>query len=237
MQTQQKMEKAKLLELDSKFTDVINKDKAMTVQFNPESLKVSLTNQIAQPQGAGNQKEPAAMQFVGAGSSKLTLQLWFDVNGLFHDEIRKTDDVRKLTEKVAYFITPREVKPSQYAAPAVRFEWGTFQFDGIIESMEESLEMFSSDGKPQRASVSLAMSQQRITKYAFAPGGSSPGAAPSTPGTQPLTPASEGSTIQTMAAAQGLDDWQSIAQANGIENPRLLLPGQLVDLNVQIGEF
>jgi hypothetical protein len=40
-----------------------------------------------------------------------------------------------------------------------------------------------------------------------------------------------------MAAAQGLDDWQSIAQANGIENPRLLLPGQLVDLNVQIGEF
>jgi nucleoid-associated protein YgaU len=28
------------------------------------------------------------------------------------------------------------------------------------------------------------------------------------------------------------DDWQGIALANNIENPRLLEPGQLIDLNV-----
>jgi nucleoid-associated protein YgaU len=27
-------------------------------------------------------------------------------------------------------------------------------------------------------------------------------------------------------------DWRQIASANGIENPRLLQPGQLIDLNV-----
>jgi nucleoid-associated protein YgaU len=29
--------------------------------------------------------------------------------------------------------------------------------------------------------------------------------------------------------------WQSIAAANNIENPRLLAPGQLIDLNLQKG--
>jgi hypothetical protein len=34
-----------------------------------------------------------------------------------------------------------------------------------------------------------------------------------------------------MADASGAADWQSVAAANGIENPRLLQPGQLLNLN------
>jgi hypothetical protein len=34
-----------------------------------------------------------------------------------------------------------------------------------------------------------------------------------------------------MASVSGKDDWQSIVAANGIENPRRLRPGQLIDLN------
>jgi nucleoid-associated protein YgaU len=30
-------------------------------------------------------------------------------------------------------------------------------------------------------------------------------------------------------------DWQAIASANGIENPRMLAPGQLIDLRVPAG--
>ena len=37
--------------------------------------------------------------------------------------------------------------------------------------------------------------------------------------------------MQGLADAQGRSgDWQSIASANGVENPRLLAPGQLLDL-------
>jgi hypothetical protein len=38
-----------------------------------------------------------------------------------------------------------------------------------------------------------------------------------------------------MASASFGDDadWQSIASANGIENPRLLQPGQLINLNAR----
>jgi len=152
-------------------------------------------------------------------------------------------DVRKLTQKVIDLIRtqPVTVKGDQPIPPAVRFLWGTFRFDGLVESIEQSLEFFSPQGVPLRASMSLSLTQQSID-YAYNPQAAAasrpPAAAPNLPsgaaaGTNPLTTATAGATLQGMAAAVGKgSSWQAIAQANGIENPRLLAPGQLVDLNV-----
>ncbi len=231
---------ARLLELDSQHRDVRQGGRQVTVQFNPETLKVSFANQIQQPQGGGDQRGGPTRQFVGAGTTKLALQLWFDVTAPQPDGSTFTD-VRKLTERVAYFITPQPVTggaAGQFVPPGVRFAWGSFQFDGMMDSLEESLEFFSPDGRPLRASLGLALSQQKISTFVFGPtsgaggaGGTSPGA-PRTPGTQPLAPTTQGSTLQAMADAGGTADWQSIASANGIENPRRLDPGRLIDLNV-----
>ena len=50
------------------------------VQFNPETLKVTFANQIAaRRRGAATRRGTPARQFVGAGTTKLALQLWFDV--------------------------------------------------------------------------------------------------------------------------------------------------------------
>ena len=151
MPDSQKLEKAELRELDAEFKNEINTDKKCQVQFNPETLKVSFANQVATPSGAGDQQGTPARQFVGAGTTKLSLQLWFDVSAPMPPEQKKEQDVRKLTAKVAYFITPKP-EGDKFVPPAVRFIWGSFQFDGIMESMEESLEFFSSDGRPLRAS-------------------------------------------------------------------------------------
>ena len=229
MPDSQKLEKAELRELDAEFKNEINTDKKCQVQFNPETLKVSFANQVATPSGAGDQKGTPARQFVGAGTTKLSLQLWFDVTAPMPPEQQKEQDVRKLTAKVAYFITPKP-EGDKFVPPAVRFIWGSFQFDGIMESMEESLEFFSSDGRPLRASVTINLTQQKITEFTFR-ATAGPGATPS-PGTRPLTPAPQGKSVQSMADSQGKgDNWQDIASANNIENPRLLQPGQLVDLN------
>ena len=218
--------------------------KRVTVQFNPETLKVSFANQIATPEGAGDQKGTPARQFVGAGTTKLALQLWFDVTapipeGAAPEGKTPVTDVRKLTQEVAYFITPTEVegsKPKKFVPPAVQFLWGSFSFAGIVESLEESLEFFSSEGVPLRASVSLNVSQQKITKFAFRDLPKTPGAENKPPaGTQKMTQAPANSTLQGLAASQGkADNWQGIAEANGIENPRLLQPGLLIDMNVTI---
>jgi hypothetical protein len=134
-----KLEKAELHELDAEFKNEINTDKNCKVQFNPESLKVSFANQVATPSGAGDQKGTPARQFVGAGTTKLSLQLWFDVSAPMPTDETVETDVRKLTGKVAYFITPKQ-EGDKFVPPAVRFLWGSFQFDGIMESLEESLE-------------------------------------------------------------------------------------------------
>ena len=208
----------------------------MTVQFNPDSLKVSFANQIQTPQGSGDQNGSQSRQFVGAGTTKLAVTLWFDVNAP-QPEGSNESDVRKLTQKVAYFITPQatENNTAKFYPPAVRFVWGSFQFDGMVDSVEESLEFFSSEGLPLRASVTLSLSQQKITEFKFRstnspPGTGGPSGAAS--GTRPLSQATAGASLQAMASASGKADWQSIATANGIENPRLLQPGQLIDLNV-----
>jgi contractile injection system tube protein len=262
--------KAELRELDAQFANEINRDKWTKVQFNPDSLKVSFANQIQQPQGGGDQNGPQAQQFVGAGTTKLAVTLVFDITTDFPQGLDPVDDVRKLTQKVAYYITPKgdpPNKPKKYIPPAVRFLWGSLQFDGIMESLDESLEMFSFEGRPLRATVSLAITQQRITEFKIndvnqAPGVTRRGGA--APGTSPLTEAPAGSSLQSLAANSGSTgpagfggslgvgfsagisgglsagisggvsgglDWQTIAQANGIENPRLLQPGQLIDLN------
>ncbi len=228
-----KLAKAELRQLDPDFNREIEEDTWTTVQFNPETLKVSFANQVATPSGGGDQNGSPARLFVGAGTTKLAAQLWFDVSGE-QASSTKVDDVRRLTQKVAFYITPKKdaQDPKKFVPPAVRFLWGSFQFDGIMESLEESLEFFSSEGKPLRASVSFTLTQQKITSFVFrnpAPPGTG-GADPT--GTRPLTPAPAGSTVQGLAAGQGKgSSWQGIAAANSVENPRKLPPGQLLDMN------
>lgn len=232
--------KAELWELDSNGKEKLGS--RVPVQFNPETLKVSFANQIVPPATSGSatdQRSTSTTQFVGKGTTKLSVQLWFDVTAVLPQGKESVTDVRQLTKAVAYFITPQPdiMDPTKDVPPAVRFLWGTFQFDGIMELLEELLEFFSADGKPLRASLTLSLSQQKI-QFAFAQpkpgaGKSKPGSA--SPGTRPLSQALVGQSLQGMAAAQGIGgDWQAIAAANGIENPRQLAPGQLIDLNAKL---
>jgi len=231
----QNLAKALLQEISTgKNPKPINSDKDCLVQFNPESLKVSFANQISKPEGAPAKKGKPPTQFVGQGTTKLSLQLWFDVTALIPPEQKEETDVRNLTKKVSYFITPKPGEsPEKMIPPIVRFSWGSFQFDGIMESMEESLEFFSSDGRPLRASVTIGLTQQEITEVKPKPL-TPPGV--QMPPTRELTQAPAGSSVQSIADSQGKGgNWQDIAAANNIENPRLLQPGQLLDMNATAG--
>jgi hypothetical protein len=218
------LKRAKLIELNQQFTDKKGGGQEVEVQFNPETLKVSFANQIVQPTGGDQSAGNAGRQFVGAGTTKLALQLWFDVHAMAKDPV---DDVRKLTQKVIYFMTPQESEAdrTKKAPPGVRFVWGSFKFDGMVDGIEESLEFFSPEGKPLRASVSLTLSQQKIlVEFEDVK-------APASAGRAPLNAAKQGDSVQGMAAKKGKGDWQSIAAANGIEDPLRMPPGQLIDLN------
>jgi phage tail-like protein len=73
----------------------------------------------------------------GAGRSSLSAELWFE----------DAQDVRRLTEPVAALT----------GAAAVRFQWGSVRFDGRIESVAETLDVFAPDGRPRRAQLALVL--------------------------------------------------------------------------------
>lgn len=222
--------KAQLIELDQSFEKEKDGGRKVAVQFNPESLKVTFANQIVQPQGGDQAAGNSGRQFVGAGTTKLALQLWFDVTAMEKDAV---DDVRRLTQDVVYFMTPQksDQDPAKLAPPGIRFQWGSFLFDGMVEALEETLEFFSPDGKPLRAAIALTLSQQKILVSTF----EGDGKVPNRPGQTPLKSAKQGDSLQGMAGKDGKQDWQGIAAANGIEDPLRMSPGQLVNLEAGVG--
>lgn len=238
MQTARKLVKAKLIKVSWNSNDkpeVITGDDARTVevQFNPASLKVTYANQIQN----NDQSSGSSMQYVGKGTSKLSLELIFDVSAPGNQNHK---DVRQLTRQVAEFMatdTQGTGEDTRYTVPGVRFEWGTFTFDGVIEGMDETLDLFSEDGYPLRASVTVNMSYQGITvaEKRNPDATQSPGTGSPT-GTKPLTPSKQGASLQGMVASAGIKaDWKAVASANGIENPRNIGAGTLIDLNVKVG--
>jgi len=242
--------KAQLIELNQDFQNEKDGGQRVAVQFNPETLKVTFANQIVQPQGGDQAAGNSGRQFVGAGTTKLALTLWFDVTAMTEDPV---DDVRRLTQKVIYFMTPApaEGDATKLAPPGVRFIWGSFLFDGMVEGLEESLEYFSPDGKPLRSSLTVTLSQQKILEAKF----TGEGKVPARPGHKPLNSAKAGDSLQSMAGSGGKGGfglgisggisvgvggglgggWQAIASANGIEDPLRLAPGQLIDLDIKGG--
>jgi hypothetical protein len=221
--------KARLIELKEDLSSELDGGKQIDVQFNPDTLRVTYANQVVQPEGGDQASGTAGRQFVGAGTTKLALTLWFDVTAMTENAV---DDVRRLTKDVIHFMTPKasEEDASKLAPPGTRFSWGSFIFDGMVEGLEESLEFFSPEGKPLRASVGLTLGQQKVLVSTFEGEGSV-----ARVGARPFASARQGDSLQSMAANAGKGrDWQGIAAANGIEDPLRMNTGQFVDLNAGI---
>ena len=140
--------RVQLRELDASFEREINKGRWVTAQINPDELRTSFSHELGP-------------------STQLNLRLAFDIDAPVARGRRAPDDVRRLTEKVTYFATPRPARGGALARPAVRLVWGTFQFDGYVETLEEVLESFSADGRPLRASLALSLARPQIAPYAF----------------------------------------------------------------------
>jgi hypothetical protein len=177
----------------------------LPVDFNPETLKLSITNAM-QANAKRRKKEPP--QFVTDSTAKLSVDLVFDSTtyGI---------DVREITSQVAQMMKPKgsaQQQRKKKGIPAiVIFEWGTFLFEGYIDSFNETLDFFAAEGVPLRSSVSLSMAEQ-----------DDPFRAPSGDGSSDvgvLTPG-DGS-IDDLARESGDPAAAGrIAAANGVENRR-----------------
>ncbi len=138
----------------------------VTVHFNPASLVYSVENSVAQQSGG-----PKKKQYVAQFSGKLTMDLQFDTTDT-------GSDVRTVTNLVALFMQAsgnasaaaqnaappsadgNSSGPPPKAPPVLLFQWGTYQFQGIMDSFKETIDFFSADGVALRALVSIGLSRQ-----------------------------------------------------------------------------
>jgi hypothetical protein len=198
------------------------------VHFNPASLKVSFSNKLK----GGDQPGGSSKQATGSRETKLSVELLFDTTA-------DGTDVREFTKKVSYFITGDDGSGNQqknHAPPGVQFEWGSFVFRGITDAMNETLDYFSEDGVPLRATITLDITRQEIEFLPGQKGKGGGGGAPTNIKLTPLKQARAGESLQGAAGREGKSgDWKSIAAANNIDDPLRLSAGALIDMNASVG--
>lgn len=220
------LQKAQLIPIDSSGTQLLL-DQAITVHFNPDTLKLSYTITNKADTGSKNSSDQAAQQ-ASSSSAKLAVDLVFDTTDKFETDQDNADVVKTITSKiVATFVAPPAPESAAAGKPIpanpCMFIWGTFQFMGLVDSYNETLEFFSASGVPLRSAVSISLTQNRY-KISNIP--------QRTPGqAQPLPPNSQ---IGPALAAAGADptDWRGTALGAGMETPRFSASG---GINVGIG--
>ena len=117
------------------------------VHFNPASLQYTVSNK---EQGQGAKKK----QHVSETSAQLSMDFVFDTTDTGRDVRVDTGEIVKLLSPDA---------KAKKAPRMVEFSWGTYSFTGVIEQYKETLDFFSADGVPLRASVSLTLSSKELT--------------------------------------------------------------------------
>jgi hypothetical protein len=221
--------------------------KVVEVNFNPQSLRLGF--RTAGAAGASNARDGKTTQSQTAQATdfveSMTVELLFDTT-------RDGSNVRATTLKLVNMI--KAVADGQ--PPLIQFLWGDFLFRGRIQSMDETLDYFSEDGVPLRATVNLSINGNRKDMHqpkkvantgagfqaGFSAGvsvsaGVSAGVSASmnasaglSVGTTPLTLTQAGDTLQSLAGRASVD-WKAVASANNIDNPRSISPGTVVNLN------
>lgn len=190
----------------------------LEVHFNPASLQLQLSNTLEQKGGK-------TTEHVTTSSAKLTMDLVFDSTGTL-------TDVRLATKKLVNMLAPRGGKTKKFVGEVrpVLFEWGTFTFEGIIESYKETLDFFSAGGVPLRAGVNLTLSHQEIKFEGVGeePKKEEPVEAPADAGS------GVSSVVQRADTSGEPDTGRAVAAGNGLESMRFPAGPLLVDPDVAL---
>lgn len=209
-----KMEKAYLERKD--------KNDKITFLFNPKEFSVEKNNQFAEVNIPG--LSSPIIQFVRGGARTITMDLFFDT----YEEKGKVD-VRTYTDKITGWEAGEEkglmdIDSDLHAPPVCIFGWGSFTFQCIIERISKRFTMFLPDGMPVRATLNVTLKEytdvgEQIRRIA----------AQSSDLTKRWT-VTQGDSLWSIAATEYGDpgEWRLIAHGNGINNPRLLNPGQIL---------
>lgn len=190
-------------------------DKA-TVLFNPAEYSLEKGNQFASAPLPGLSNP--VLSFVNGDADTLTMELFFDTYTNMG-----ASDVRDETNKIAQLL---DIDPVLHAPPPVQFVWGGLTFNAVIERLTQRFTMFREDGIPVRATLNVTFKEYRTIAQQLGP------KPPESSDWTKRRVLAEQDRLCMIAAAEYDDPavWRVIADANEIDNPRVLEPGREIRL-------
>lgn len=182
------------------------------VQYNPKELKFDKPVSWKEHDDQG---QAGALEFQKVTPATIQIELVFDTT-------KDAADVREAWVNKLLSLTNPEASPGDGEAaelgkkrpPIVWFFWGSFDFYGVIESVNATYIMYASNGNPVRAKVTVKM-KEWTPKTDYSSSGSSEGYDSAS---VKLMQLSAGQTISSVAAANGTTT-QAISDASGIDDP------------------
>jgi len=182
------------------------------VLFNPAEYTLEKSNQYQSTPLPGMPNP--VIQFANGNADTLNMELLFD---------SYTDgDKEEVSRRVSRLARLLDVDRSLHAPPRVRFVWGKFQFEAVLERLSQRFTMFLDNGLPVRATASVIFRQYKTVRTQIEEiGRESADRAKRHYVTQD-------DSLWALAATEYGDParWRHIARANpSIDNPRLLTVG------------
>jgi LysM repeat protein len=182
------------------------------VLFNPTRYGLGASNQLAEISVPGLSRP--ILQYVRGASRTLTMQLFFDT-------YEAGSDVSSLTGAIYSLL---DIESTTHAPPVCEFRWGSLTFQGVIERVAGQFTLFLSDGTPVRATLD-------VTFREFVDVDTSAKLVMTASADHATTHVvMRGETLSSIAAQEYGDptQWRPIANVNRIDNPRKILPGQVL---------
>lgn len=186
---------------------------SVEVQFNPTEYAIDSGATYAVMPVPGLQTP--IQQFIRGDADQLTLELFVDETS---SRNAGKESVKARLETLRTFV---RIDASLHAPPVCQFVWGDLSFVGTVVSLRERQTMFSTDGNPVRARVSLTLRAYKSAEVQMRE------LRLESPDRTHVRVLREGETLSTIANEAYGDPraWRPIAEANDIDRPRFVPPG------------
>jgi len=206
----QSLQRAKLI-----IESPIVADNVIDFRFNPTEYQLQKSNNFSEIPIPGLESPP--IQFVRGNCEKLTVELLADTSDTLKD-VREVY-VNKLRGLLG-------IRTESHAPPIVNFVWSKNEFRGVIDSLNVTYTLFSPEGIPLRAKLSLTLKEYRPVKIQLK---EKPKTSPDVEKTWVVR---RGDKYSSIAAGVYRDpaEWRAIAEANQVKDPRVLKPGTVLTL-------
>ncbi|MGB5759505.1 MAG: LysM peptidoglycan-binding domain-containing protein [Acidimicrobiales bacterium] len=180
------------------------------LRFNPSEYQIKKANNFAEIAIPGLESPP--IQYIRGGAETLSTEFLVDTSDSM-DDVRK-----KYVDAIRGLMTPNS---ALHAPPIVAFVWEDKRFEGVLESLDITYNLFDQKGVPLRARLAVTIKEYRPAAVQVQdPPRSSPDVDKS-------WLVRRGDTLQSIAGAVYRDPgrWRTVAEANGIADPRRLQVG------------